>query len=210
MVIHEFWTFLTDIILALLSFFYAFRLKSLLRSPHLSSKLWMPVFISIGLAALSGAIFHGFKPYLPLPIYNSLRILVLFSLSTTAFLIATSLLAFTLRETSVSYRLLQWLLRIKLLIFLGIAVIKTEFIVAIADYGSTFIIALFVFTARHKHQASKPMILAISISLIAAMVQMLKISPHPSFNHNDLYHVVQMLGLYLFYQAAPKMTDRQS
>ena len=43
---------------------------------------------------------------------------------------------------------------------------------------------------------------AVEISLLGLAVLVLKLSPHPRFNHNDLYHVIQMGGLYCLYRGA--------
>jgi hypothetical protein len=40
------------------------------------------------------------------------------------------------------------------------------------------------------------------ISLSGLAIQQLRLSPHRHFNHNDLYHLVQMVGLYCFYRGA--------
>lgn len=209
MVIHEFWTFFTDIVLSALCFFYAFKLNSNTESKaDLSSRLWVQIFISIGTAALSGAIYHGFKPYLPLPIFNGMRILVLFCLSTTAYMISISLLRFSLTPEHKRYKLIKGFLGLKLIIFFMIAVLKTQFLVGVVDYGSTFIVAAAIYGAKWKHPASSILFQGVMVSLGAAAIQTLKIAPHPSFNHNDLYHVVQMYGLYLFYKGSPKLTDK--
>jgi hypothetical protein len=43
---------------------------------------------------------------------------------------------------------------------------------------------------------------AVVISSVGLVVLVLKLSPHPQFNHNDLYHVIQMGGLYCLYRAS--------
>lgn len=43
---------------------------------------------------------------------------------------------------------------------------------------------------------------AVVISLVGLAVLVLKLSPHPCFNQNDLYHVIQMGGLYCLYRGA--------
>jgi hypothetical protein len=43
---------------------------------------------------------------------------------------------------------------------------------------------------------------AVLSSLAGLAVLILKLSPHPSFNHNDLYHMIQMGGLYCLYRGA--------
>jgi len=48
---------------------------------------------------------------------------------------------------------------------------------------------------------------AVAISLAGLSVLVLKLSPHAHFNHNDLYHVIQMGGLYCFYRGAILLED---
>jgi hypothetical protein len=46
------------------------------------------------------------------------------------------------------------------------------------------------------------------VSLAAAAAQASGLDLHPSFNHNDLYHVVQIAAMALFYCGARRMQDR--
>jgi peptidoglycan/LPS O-acetylase OafA/YrhL len=43
---------------------------------------------------------------------------------------------------------------------------------------------------------------AIGVSLAGLAVLVLKLAPHPNFNHNDLYHVIQIAGLFCLYRGA--------
>jgi Family of unknown function (DUF6962) len=43
---------------------------------------------------------------------------------------------------------------------------------------------------------------AIAVSLLGLVVLVGRIAPHESFNQNDLYHVIQMVGLYCLYRGA--------
>lgn len=43
---------------------------------------------------------------------------------------------------------------------------------------------------------------AVAVSVLGLLILVLKLSPHPRFNHNDLYHVIQMGGLYCLYRGA--------
>ncbi len=43
---------------------------------------------------------------------------------------------------------------------------------------------------------------AIGVSFAGLAVLVLKLSPHPHFNHNDLYHGIQMGGLFCLYRGA--------
>ena len=46
------------------------------------------------------------------------------------------------------------------------------------------------------------------MSFLAAAVQVNGIALHDHFNHNELYHVIQMGGMYLFYRGARVLKDR--
>ncbi|HJS73390.1 MAG TPA: hypothetical protein VJ921_03810 [Vicinamibacteria bacterium] len=43
---------------------------------------------------------------------------------------------------------------------------------------------------------------AVAVSLVGLAVLVLKSAPHRHFNHNDLYHLIQMGGLYCLYRGA--------
>ncbi len=40
------------------------------------------------------------------------------------------------------------------------------------------------------------------VSAVGLALMALKVSVHENLNHNDVYHVIQMLGLFFFYRAA--------
>ena len=46
---------------------------------------------------------------------------------------------------------------------------------------------------------------AIGVSLAGLAVLVLKLAPHRHFNHNDLYHVIQMGGLFCLYRGAESL-----
>lgn len=50
---------------------------------------------------------------------------------------------------------------------------------------------------------------AVAITLVGLAVLVGGVSPHQHFNHNDLYHVIQMAGLYGLYRGAACLDDGQ-
>ncbi len=50
---------------------------------------------------------------------------------------------------------------------------------------------------------------AIAVSLLGLAVLVLKLSPHPHFNQNDLYHGIQLGGLYCLYRGAKRLHGLQ-
>ncbi len=55
-----------------------------------------------------------------------------------------------------------------------------------------------------------PWVLAgIMISMLATLFQQGRVAIHPRFDHNDLYHVTQMLAMYYLYRGGMLLRDRQ-
>ena len=52
-----------------------------------------------------------------------------------------------------------------------------------------------------------PILAGVAVSLIAAGIQAGRLALHPHFNHNDLYHVVQIAAMLLYYAGAKRMRD---
>ena len=50
----------------------------------------------------------------------------------------------------------------------------------------------------------------IAVTLLGMIVQASQFRHNADFNHNDAYHVIQIFGLYLFFQAASRLRDRSS
>jgi hypothetical protein len=48
----------------------------------------------------------------------------------------------------------------------------------------------------------------IAVTLIGALVQQTGFRHHADFNHNDAYHVIQLVALYLFFKGASRLRDR--
>jgi hypothetical protein len=55
--------------------------------------------------------------------------------------------------------------------------------------------------------ASRWILAGVAVSVIAAVAQFSRIAPHQHFNHNDLYHVVQIVAMALFYRGGKLLRD---
>ena len=94
----------------------------------------------------------------------------------------------------------RMLIGIKLALFAGTAAIRPDFVVVIMDYGLTMLAWTAAAVVLRRPWRSW-MLLAIALSIVAALVQQLHLAPSTAFNHNDLYHVIQAVGLWGFYRA---------
>lgn len=61
---------------------------------------------------------------------------------------------------------------------------------------------------KNGHESGRLIFAGVVVSLLAAGWQMSRIGLHTHFNHNDIFHVIQMLGLVLFGRGALKLSPR--
>src|SRR5215207_4549600 len=52
------------------------------------------------------------------------------------------------------------------------------------------------------------LIAAILVTFVASVMQARRVGFHRHFNHNDLFHVIQLVALYLFYRGGLLLVDR--
>ena len=88
---------------------------------------------------------------------------------------------------------------------------RPEFRVAVADYGGALAIlcagAAYAWV-RWSEPGAPWLIAAVLVSLIGGVIQARRVSLHRHFNHNDLYHLIQIVALYLFYRGGALLVDR--
>jgi hypothetical protein len=56
--------------------------------------------------------------------------------------------------------------------------------------------------------ASYWVLAAIAVSAVAGAVQFYRVALHEHFNHNDLYHVIQIVGVVLFFRGGKLLRER--
>ena len=61
---------------------------------------------------------------------------------------------------------------------------------------------------RKEDGVMKWLMSGVAVTLIGAIVQQSGFRHNADFNHNDAYHVIQILGLYLFFKGASRLRDR--
>jgi hypothetical protein len=91
---------------------------------------------------------------------------------------------------------------IKLTVFIFWAFTNPSFLVAIADYLPVllFILIAELFVWKiYGSKESKYLVTGIVVLLLGAAAQQMGIGINQYFNHNDVYHVVTLVGLYLLY-----------
>ena len=202
-------TVATNVVLAALAFIFAARLASRAIAAGSSATGWLAAaMLATALAALVGALAHGTDPA-----RNALRARLwrgtVYMTGPIGATIVASVAFFAARGT-VRTALLA-VAAIKLIVFMWRAARRPEFKLVAADYGAALAILLAGAVYEMVRRGTPGMawlIVGVLVSLAAAIVQARRLALHRHFNHNDLYHVIQMGALYAFYRGGALLVDR--
>jgi hypothetical protein len=162
-------------------------------------------FFAIAFAALAGGAYHGLVDFFDESILAPLFQASLVSIGVSNFLLVIAVLNITAPKQN--RRPWVIILAIQLLVYLFWVARSTDFRAAICDYAVT--LAMILWVARNGPPAFvRPLRAGILVSLAASAVQLGHVTPAASFNHNDLYHVMQIGAVVLFHRAFVRATPR--
>ena len=195
-------TLLTDYALGVLCLWLGWKLYALAASQRQTAvKLWAGAFFSTALASFVGGTFHGFRLILSSSILAGLwKVTVYLTGFSSFFLLAAVIMA------GLTPPVRHWALALsmlKLVVYLAWMVTHDDFLFVVFDYGSAMILILiFQVHAFYKFQSSAAgwIVGGILLSFVGAAIQQTGFSLHQHFNHNDLFHIVQMGAFYLLYR----------
>jgi hypothetical protein len=205
-------TMLTDYLIFAASSWFAVTLFNAAEHRGQSCrKLWASAFLIIGIGALLGGTSHGFAPHLD-------DTAMYWIWKGTLACVGASMyfsVAGTIRGADLPGKWRS-----------GLAVANVAgliaYVVWIANYDTflaviidstlaLLVVALLQGRAwRRSGATSAPWLIAgVIVSFLGAAVQQSGLSLHLHFNHNDLYHTVQLFALYLFYRGACLLSDQR-
>lgn len=180
-------TVITDYLLGAVSAWVAFQL---LREKERSRFFWGIAFAALAAGAFLGGTWHGFVRS------DLLWKATVLSVGVTSFgMVAGSAFA-TVKSSA-----LPVLAGIKLVAYIGWMLFHDEFVYVVLDTGS----ALLVVAALHLWKWNGRILAGVGLSVIAGMVQASGFVLHEHFNHNDLYHLIQIAGVVFLYQGAKRL-----
>jgi hypothetical protein len=195
-------TMLTDYALGALCLWLGWKLYAPAASRRQTAvKLWAGAFFATALASFVGGTYHGFTSILSGSTLEGLwKVTVYFTGFSSFFLLSAVLVA------DLPHSVRRWavaLCALKLVVYLVWMVTHDDFLFVVYDYGSAMILILvFQVRAFYKFQSSAAgwIVGGILLSFVGAAIQQSGFSLHQHFNHNDLFHVVQMVAFYLLYR----------
>lgn len=208
MTITEPVTLLTDYVLSGVTGWLAWRLW-IASEAQASRRLWSAAFGALAAAALAGGSHHGLALLLPAPLLAGLWKATLFSVGAASFaMLCGSSVALA---TGRMRKLLLAAAALKLMLYWAWMIGHDDYLYVIADTGAAMLAIAALHLGswwRRNDAASRWMLGAIVVSGLAAGAQAGGLALHPHFNHNDLYHVIQVAAMVLFYRGARLLRDR--
>lgn len=170
--------------------------------------LWALAFAALALAAALGGTYHGFGNALGAGAQDLLWKATVLAVGTGSFgMCAGSAIAVTVDNPR---RLLVALAVATLAVYSVWMLTHDAYLYVIADTGvaMAMIAALHGWSAtRRRDRASLWILGGVGASALAAGAQASGIALHPNFNHNDMYHVIQIAAMALFYIGARRLHD---
>lgn len=203
-------TTLTDYILAGIAILFGTRLIGLpTHRQHTSRRLWGFAFGFIAIGALLGGTSHGFVVYLSDENMALIWQGTLYSIGFSMFFVLAGTVTASLY--SHTWRKAFYLCGILIFALYSTKVLHSgEYVFALLNNIFTFLLicGLQIWAMTKYGVNSATWILSgVGISVIGAVVQRSGYDFHLHFNHNDLYHVLQMVGLWFFYRGATLFVD---
>jgi hypothetical protein len=165
----------------------------LFRSAQTARQLWALAFAALAAAAFLGGTWHGFLQS------NLLWKATTLSAGVASFgMVAGSSYAVFSGQARV-FALTAALA--KLVVYSAWMLGHDAFLYVVIDTGIAFIVV----AALHLWKWNGPILAGVAVSIAGALVQASGFRLHEHFNHNDLYHVIQIAALVLLYRGAKRL-----
>ena len=168
--------------------------------------LWTLAFAALALAAALGGTWHGFSPA-----FAEMAVALVWKATVLSVGVASFGMFAGSAAATFPGRVGNALLAIaaaKLAVFSAWMLFRSEYIYVIVDTGIALaaVAALHGWSAiRNRDRASLRILAGVGVSLLAAAVQASGFALHRHFNHNDLYHVMQIGAMLLLYAGARRL-----
>lgn len=213
MTISEPMTVATDYLLALAGGVWGAALwRDGARRGERAPRLLAASFAAMALGALLGGTAHGFVDRLDRSVVGAIWFATTATVGVAGYcLLAAAATAFLDQPAR---RLILALGAGKLAVYVIWMTRHQEFRWVILEYGSSMLVvallALGRVSAAGERRAALWVLGGLALSALGATVQGGGFAPHRHFNHNDLYHVIQIVAVYAFYRGGLDLADRDA
>ena len=202
-------TMITDYLLGVWTLYLAFKLtREGIRLEQRSVLIWGASFAATGIAALIGGTSHGFALYFGDVTKTVIWASTLYAIGFTSFFLLSAVIIATIKNP-----IRKWLIAavgVKFILFAVWIFSHLEFKYVIYDYVPAMVgvLILQVYGKYSRGDRSAVWIISgILVSFGAAGIQQSGFTLHEHFNHNDLYHVIQIGAVFLIYKGGLLLVD---
>lgn len=205
-------TMLTDYVLGGLCLYFGVRLRrAALDTQQTAIVLWAGGFLALSVASFAGGTYHGFDQFVGPWSAAAVWKVTVYSIGLASFLLAWGALRASVEKTVA--KLLLGLLFVESGAYFAWMFFHEDFVYVILHYGTglalVFVLQSYAVWARG--EASGGWIASgVLVSFAGAAVQQSGLRLHEHFNHNDLYHVIEMASAYLLYRGGLLLRDYAS
>ena len=201
-------TTVTDVGLGIEALIFGYLL---LRDRHDSVRWWAIAFFAVGMAALSGSVYHGLYHRLSHAAATGFKSLTNVAISgSSGAMVLGCMTSFLVGPV---WRIGAAIVGLKFFLFCHLSLTHPDaFIYPVSDYLSAMVlIGLMSGYAYGIERAAYAVWImgGIGISAIAALVLAIKWTVHPVLSPDAIYHLVQMIALYFFFRGSRRLCDRQ-
>ena len=197
--ISEPMTLATDYLLAAVTAFVAIQILRA-NAGERSRRWWGVACVALALGAALGGTYHGFQ----------LEVLWKPTLMTIGVASAAMLAGSAVATTSGGWRSALLILAVvKLAAFWAWAWRDDRFIWVVADTGVAFALVALLHAWRPRYPGSGAILVGVALSVVAGAAQASGFDLHRHFNHNDLYHAIQIIAMLVYYRGARELVDRR-
>lgn len=199
-------TAITDFLLGAVTFYFAWTLLAL-PAPHRARMWWGVALAAAALAAWAGGAYHALLGNASATALAVLWRLTALSIAVAAFALvpatANAFLPKAWRAPAIGAAVLE------AAAFSVAAFTTDDFLLPVLDYGISLLFVFVVTLLRRRAQPlpARLILAGVAIAAAAAAIQQSGFAIHPRFNHNDLYHVVQIAANFAFFRGAYGVLD---
>lgn len=198
-------TLLTDYALAAVCAYLSVKL--LTQEPAARPvKLWGVAFAFVALSALAGGTWHGFAANLDAQMLAALWKITVYAIGVFDLLMVAGTVSATIPRRA--QRWIMLIVGLKFLLYAAWMAGHDAFVYVVLDSAGAMVVLLLLhgYSAYVQgDRASLWIVAAVLVSALAATVQASGFALHRHFNHNDLYHVIQIAAMVAFYRGGRQL-----
>jgi hypothetical protein len=201
-------TMVTDYLLAATAFAAAMWLWN--SAAGVPGRWWAVAFVATGVAAVLGGTSHGYAPVIDKQTHGLVWRLTYVTVGIANFcILCGAALAAVPRRF---FRAAVAVLLARMLAVATALIVVAQFRFVLYDYAITLVGLLALAAARgaQRQPGARWIVAGVAASTIGAVVQLARIGQGRVFNHNDLFHVVQAIGIALYARGGRELGTRQA